>query len=417
MATDGRRNSRERRPPRVRSLARVHSRTTPNTSVLWNVSFVNEYYQRTQGWAPMDVYRNVFVHYDGIWPQIRAATFDPQSIMLHPIPGQFTHNGLTVGWSSQLSEGNKQLIKVMYASPLVLLDAGRFHTLSNRPVEPPVHDNNATIDFVLSPSSTPPDVLLGLSLLSMSKDFNTRIACDALSVDKNSAKINLRSWGTTKHYQSACSWLAVSSNDRDCQHGQYHVAENSRHGVIPAHTSHRVLFARPYLATPKVAVWLRGVDRDSSRNLRCSVFATDISPTGFIVHLDTWWDSKLFELNATWLAHSTDRTDIFSGSIDTELDRPTIHPKKSFTGVASFDGVKFRRPPRVFTALNHLDISKDCHTRVKISTDKISAHNMHYCIEASRSRTLRVAHSLLSRSLAYVVPFIRVLSFQLIWFC
>lgn len=362
-------------------LGCVHEHT-PNVHVPWNVVFVTDYYQRTQGWAPVDVYRNALAHYDGMWPQIRAATFDPQSIMLQPIPGQFTNYELAIGWNSQLSEADKQLIKIMYASPLVLLDTGCFHTLSLRPVEPPVHENKATIDFVLSPSPTPPEVLLGLNLLSMSKDFNTRIVCDVLSVDKNSAKINLRSWFTTKHYQSACSWLAVSANDLDCQHGQYSVAEDSRHGSIPVHTSHRVLFAHPYPAIPKVAAWIRGIDRDSGRNLRCSVFATDISPTGFIIHLDKWGDSKLFELNATWLAYSADRTDIFSGSIDTELDRPTIHPKKSFAGVASFDGAKFSRPPRVFTALSHLDVSKDCLTRVKITTDKITTHDMHYRVEA-----------------------------------
>jgi hypothetical protein len=40
--------------------------------------------------------------------------FDPLSIMLYPIPAEHTKNGFTVGWNTQLSEQDKQLIAENY---------------------------------------------------------------------------------------------------------------------------------------------------------------------------------------------------------------------------------------------------------------------------------------------------------------
>lgn len=142
------------------ALGRVHEHT-PNTRIPWDVSFVNEYYERTQGWTHAEVHRNIFSHYMQTRPSIRAAIFDSHSVMVYPIPDQFTNNQFCTERHTQLSAMDKHTISVMYISPLVLFDTGSFHTSSIRSGDQLVHENIGDVHFSLFPSSIP-NVLLGL---------------------------------------------------------------------------------------------------------------------------------------------------------------------------------------------------------------------------------------------------------------
>lgn len=137
-----------------------------------------------------------------------------------------------------------------------------------------------------------------------------------------------------------------------------------------------------------MTVWLGAIDNEWNYNLRCSVFATDVSPTGFTIHLNTWSDTRLYQLTATWLAHSADRSDIYSGTIATDLNDPAVHPHLTFTGSASFGGLTFVRPPRLFLAFSHLDIPNEHNLRIKVCVNRVSMHDMDYRIEGWADSTL-----------------------------
>lgn len=363
------------------ALGLVHEHV-PGVRIEWNRSIVCGYFHRTQGWSEDDVQRNVFQHYESDRPQLRSATFDPRTIMLYPIPEQFT-SGQSVGWNIQLSETDIQRIRQLYPPLSQFLDTGRFLTNSDRPNEP-AKDTKGTIHFEVATDSwrMVPRVVLGVNWLDMERGRNTRLSCDVLEVTEDSAQIDLHSWADTLQYSTGCSWLAVSSSDIYCQTGQYTVSEDWRFATLPVRTSHRVLFTHVYPAIPKVACWLSGMDCAHGWNLRLSIYATDITVSGFTLHLDTWADTRLLSLTATWLAHPADRADIVSGTIDPEVDTPIRNPKQAFTGTVAFEKSPFTKPPRVFMAFNRLDIGNGENLSVGLVSGAVTYQGMNYTIQA-----------------------------------
>ncbi len=63
-----------------------------------------------------------------------------------------------------------------------------------------------------------------------------------------------------------------------------------------------VYFAAPFTAPPAVQIGLTGFDMDQRDSARLSVRVTDISAEGFKVQITTWHDSRVYSVEATWLA-------------------------------------------------------------------------------------------------------------------
>lgn len=354
----------------------------PGVRIDWNRVIVCGYFKRTQGWSVEDVQRNVFRHYESDRPQLRSATFDPRSIMLYPIPRQFT-SGQSVGWNVQLSDIDIQRICDMYPHLSQFLDTGSFLTNPDHP-DNPARSTKGTIHFAVAKDSrkTAPRIVLGVNQLEMDRGRNIRLSCDVLSATEGTAEINLRSWEDTLQYSAGCSWLAISPNDLYCQTGEWSLFEDFRYGFLPLRTTHRVLFKRAYPAIPKVAVWLSRIDCNRWQNLRANVYATDVTRSGFTLHLDTWANTELYMLAATWLAHPADRADIVSGTIEPELDTSIFHPRPKFTGTVSFEDSPFTSAPRVFMAFSRLEMGNGVNPRVKASSHAVTRHGMRYTVEA-----------------------------------
>ncbi|HEX5881783.1 MAG TPA: H-type lectin domain-containing protein [Actinomycetota bacterium] len=63
-----------------------------------------------------------------------------------------------------------------------------------------------------------------------------------------------------------------------------------------------VTFPKPFPQVPGVLVNLRGLDAAAGKNLRVRVYAADITPTAFNVKFETWADSIIYEVRASWIA-------------------------------------------------------------------------------------------------------------------
>ena len=63
-------------------------------------------------WTPEQVAVNLFRTYDASLTQHSA--FDPQSIMLYPIPEEFTEGGFSVGWNATLSAVDRAYVAAWY---------------------------------------------------------------------------------------------------------------------------------------------------------------------------------------------------------------------------------------------------------------------------------------------------------------
>lgn len=92
-------------------LGLIHEHSSPVAKIPWNEKIVLDYYKRTQGWSHSTTKANVLL------PEFADAytEFDPDSIMMYPIPSDLTIGGFSVPWeNSELSDLDKKLIGQLY---------------------------------------------------------------------------------------------------------------------------------------------------------------------------------------------------------------------------------------------------------------------------------------------------------------
>lgn len=255
---------------------------------------------------------------------------------------------------------------------ILRFDCGEFRTKDVRSWRNPEHVTVGEARFKV-PSCYIRTVLLGINEL----DVNIlRLKAEVRSIADDRAFVNLVTWADTEHYGSGCSWLSLPSHDLDVQSGRYNTTQDHPHSKPQKQTSHRITFERPYGAPPNVVVWLDAVDSGPGRNVRVTAWADAVTPDGFTIHLDTWFDSNLWSAGATWLAHSTWRTDVRSGIFEIEDVRPSSAHRPKNHGRVSWGAPEMARPPRVFTALRMLEFQDGKCTRLSMSTSEVTTTGM-----------------------------------------
>ncbi len=94
-------------------LGLIHEHQSPAAAIPWDRDAVYAYYAGPPNyWSKAQVDHNVFARYDQ--DQTNASVFDPASIMLYPIPLEFTQGKLTVGWNRTLSAVDRAFIAQLY---------------------------------------------------------------------------------------------------------------------------------------------------------------------------------------------------------------------------------------------------------------------------------------------------------------
>lgn len=95
------------------ALGLIHEHQNPVATIPWNKPAVYDFYEGPpNSWTPEQVDVNLFQVYDK--ENTKYSEFDPHSIMLYPIPKEFTLGGFEVGWNSTLSDLDKQFIHEWY---------------------------------------------------------------------------------------------------------------------------------------------------------------------------------------------------------------------------------------------------------------------------------------------------------------
>jgi hypothetical protein len=109
------------------ALGCIHEHQNPSASIPWDREAVYRYYQGPPNyWSREQVDVNLFTRYAADITQYSA--FDPQSIMLYPIPNEFTLGDFEVGWNKTLSATDKQFVRTLYpanrkATGILVVDA------------------------------------------------------------------------------------------------------------------------------------------------------------------------------------------------------------------------------------------------------------------------------------------------------
>jgi hypothetical protein len=96
------------------ALGLIHEHLSPGATIPWDAQKVIEYYRRTNGWDEAYTRSNVLTP----MPADEYTRFDPQSIMLYPVPKELTIGGFEIPWSNtELSESDRSFIAKIYPFP------------------------------------------------------------------------------------------------------------------------------------------------------------------------------------------------------------------------------------------------------------------------------------------------------------
>lgn len=257
------------------------------------------------------------------------------------------------------------------AASTELFETGSVHTSSVRDWRNPEPSTTCVAHFATTRNAAPPTIRVGLDALDLDV---VRVAARFRSVADNSARIEMSTWGGTHHFGSGCAWLRIPAGECDLQWGSlYTLADAPQRQTY----TDRIVFGRPYAAPPKVVVFLTSLETNPNAYCRVSLYTTDVTPAGFTLHVSTWADTVLHRVGASWLAHSADRPDMCSGTFRTTDVRPHAHlqPYAQTAGRAAFWNAQFDAPPKVFAALNMLDMSHP-NARVQLRTENVTTTGM-----------------------------------------
>jgi hypothetical protein len=102
-------------------LGLIHEQFHPEKEIKWNKEAAINYYKGNYNYTEEDCERNLFRKY--LRNQCQFFEFDPNSIMMYPIPASITLNGSAYEEGSDLSESDKKYISMIYPfSPKPTID-------------------------------------------------------------------------------------------------------------------------------------------------------------------------------------------------------------------------------------------------------------------------------------------------------
>lgn len=225
-----------------------------------------------------------------------------------------------------------------------------------------------------------PSLVVGLSELDLGSNDNIRIRSYASDVQKDRFRINVDSWENTKLFCGGCSWLEVEANDLDFQFGQYNTLEDHPWYEPRTYNSRYIAFPRAYSTPPQVVVFFTTLDMNHDTHWHVKTFATNVTATGFTIHIETWDGSVLYSGEAAWVAYPADKPDVCSGTISTTDVRSWQNPQTRTSGRVGFN--KFAATPRTFMAVNSLDIDCRHNLRLKVGASSVNASGMNWYIDS-----------------------------------
>ncbi|KAL8804061.1 MAG: hypothetical protein Q9182_002774 [Xanthomendoza sp. 2 TL-2023] len=360
------------------ALGAVHEHESPFAKIPWNKPRV---YKDLGGppnnWDTKKIDANMFTLY-GL-DKVEATEFDIRSIMLYHYPAEWTTNGQGTPQNNDLSDGDKSYIRFVY--PPASLDAGHFNTMELKPSNT-TQMQNVKSKYFWKEYPTPPRVPFGFTSLDVGSNHNIRVAAGTANIAKEKFTASLNAWADTDLYGASMTYVEAGPGFDYLQTGSFSTTEVGRWQDHKPENSKRINFPRAFQGKPpKVLCWLTMVDMAQDRNWRIKAFATDVDPTGFTAHIDTWGDSILYQATMTWLAYPADQPNVASGLFTTEDVRPWNKPQQENTKTIGY-GRNFDRTPKVAMALTGFDYDHTKNLRLRVSTSAVTKEAMTWHLQA-----------------------------------
>jgi hypothetical protein len=260
------------------------------------------------------------------------------------------------------------------------IDPYKFYSTEFRPWDKPQLQNNKYFTFE-QPYSSAPKVPLGINEMDMDYRTNIRLVAHASEISKNGFRAHVDSQADTILYSGGCTWLEIAPGDTDIQWGNFNTMEVRSWDDPQMKASKVITYARPFSSSPNIVVWLYSLDMKKSHNWRLTAYVSEITATSFRIHIDTWGDSVLYSAGATWIAYSGDNPNITGGAFNTGEVRPWNKPQAKQRKNLDFPK-PFNVNPKVFVALNTIDVDCEHNLRLSVSVNDLWSTGMTWDISS-----------------------------------
>ena len=209
---------------------------------------------------------------------------------------------------------------------------------------------NSDIVTITPAETTPPRIVVGLKWMDMGKS-NLRVNAYVDSVGCNTFRAHIDTWSDSTLYNGSLSWLKLSSGDPDFQCGTF-----SCNGEASEWVSFDWFFNSP----PTVFVGLSKFD--IGKDWHASVYATNISKTGFTIHAKKWGNTHFYKCAVTWVAVVNGKEGVLCGTFGGNSTTGS-----GYSGWTSFSPA-FNHTPTILTAFKKFDVDRDQNFRVGVKT-------------------------------------------------
>jgi len=252
-----------------------------------------------------------------------------------------------------------------------------FNTMDVRPQDQPQPENYKVFSMTANPAGFP----IGLTWLDIDGRSDIRINAFVETVTPDQVKIHLDTSPGSVLYSAGCTWLTTYANDPYFQFGEFSTMDDHPSDKPQAQTSRKITFPKPFRGDPpNVIVWLNEFHMSNGANWRCKAYVTDITADSFVIHINAWASTTLYSARASWIAYPYNSPNIASGSFNTMDVRPWYIPRKKNKGSAEFHRT-FESIPRVFAAVNWLDIANRKNLRLKLEIGDVSAKGLNWHLD------------------------------------
>ncbi|KAB5569917.1 metalloprotease [Coniochaeta sp. 2T2.1] len=358
------------------ALGCIHEHQSPAGSIRWNEARVIADSKKSNGWDEAQTRQQIINKYQAA--QTTNSEFDRNSIMCYFFPAEWTTDGQGTPTNRVLSDKDKEFIGKMY--PFQTRNSGKFRIQETREWYPPVALNSRVIQF--SPAYLEaPKLVLGLNEVDMDCKANIRIKVHTDAIEKRSGqdfKLNIDSWSDSSLYGGGATWLEFAASENDFQVGEFDTLTQRTIDQVPQADAQGVrrdvkTFTFPpgtYSQPPNVVVWLKALDLAKGANWRVRALARNVTADKFELSIESWSDTRLFSAAASWVAYPKGKEGVYSGVVNS-LDYRTWYPPSQDNGGKVRFPKAYDKEPKVFAAINYLDMDSARNLRVKGFVDTV----------------------------------------------
>ncbi|KAJ7595712.1 hypothetical protein C8J56DRAFT_775711 [Mycena floridula] len=360
-------------------LGAVHEHASPAAPIIWNEPLIHyEHWIQDRSWTLQKIRTNITHKYPPYNPStgetVQSSPFDPNSIMIYPIPRRWILNG--VGPYTQpyvLSPTDMAWAGVMY--PFDSNFSGSLNASSGGRTASIAY-NAYTSNFPFQSYSASNSPLPGMCVTKLVLESKVdEILLNATSSDADGRQYMVqvqafRSW--TSCQQIDLSWLEIPHDYPGLQHGVFRQGHRVPSASGNDFWTTRVNFDQPLKSIPKVVVFFTQFYVNKSTNWKASVSAQDIDRQGFTIGIGAAARNPKTNTNyvLTWIAHESDATHIASG----KLGKP-INQSSSSSGYVDF-GKTFSRRPIVLAGLNFIEFRDSNSISIELGTRAVTTRGM-----------------------------------------